>query len=519
MGAEQLNVFPWLSKAVSPPMSPKAAKVLGKEAVSIPKPRVARKEWASAGSASSIAVPVGPNNFKLGQVRKRKSKRLSKKPESPFSIGDRVWARWDEDGLFYRAEIVLHDQTQAKEFSLVFTDYGNTQECTLDQLRPLDDPVMLGLAGIELNAAQRTVDRSARPISVAISKEALAQAQREEEDETWSRLQAKTAAKKRAETESKAIADAIALATELTRKEKDSVNEEDAPPPRYSVVIGKQIENDSNSINGTLLHHEVMALAAEIGALGGDEADSLDLKMQSLSREIELAETMGDTGTAEQLREEVENVRNEILNLQPPAKALPKEPEEEEMDDELIIVSAKKGPPPAAPASDSDSDLEEESSREQDDDDDDDVDDGNENDDAIGEDEHNAGHDEDDDGETGQDEEWTAEDYYEERQYEECLARVDVEMSRKRQEGILDESYIELVLLKGKCFMRLKDEKALETLEYAESLAKVESGPVSYIFVECLVLKSKVLNQLGRGEESLEATRNVCQLVAELKRL
>ena len=46
----------------------------------------------------------------------------------------------------------------------------------------------------------------------------------------------------------------------------------------------------------------------------------------------------------------------------------------------------------------------------------------------------------------------------------------------------------------------------------------VECGKVSYTYVECLVLKSKVLNQLGRGEESLEATRTVCQLVVELKK-
>ena len=457
-------------------MSPKAARILGEE-TSVPKPRVARKEWASA-SGNVIQARKAPANLKLGQVRKRKSKRMSKKP-APFNVGDRVWARWEEDELFYRAEIVFYDQLQDKAYTCVFSDYGNMQVCKLDQLRPLNDPVMLGIAGIELSAAKRNVDRSARPISVAITKETLAEAQREDEEKTrreneimWSKLQAKTVAKKRAETESKAIAEAIALATELTLKQqKEEIDLKSEPPPRYSIIekeklaIAKdeihlaQTEKSksadySDSLNATLLQREVMALAEEIGELGGDD---YDFKMESLSRDIELAETIGDSNAIEELREELELVRNEILELRIPAKALPMEPvdedEDKDEDEELLNETKKKGLLPESESEESD--LEESSSREV------------------------------EDSETGEseeenDDEWTAEDYYEERQYAECLKVVEIEMREKRAEGVLDESYIELVLLKSKCLMRLKDEKSLEksleTLEYAQSLAEGKCG-------------------------------------------
>jgi hypothetical protein len=56
-----------------------------------------------------------------------------------------VWARWAEDGLYYKARITdLVPETQS--YLVEFVDYGNKQICTSADLMPLDAATMLNAA-------------------------------------------------------------------------------------------------------------------------------------------------------------------------------------------------------------------------------------------------------------------------------------------------------------------------------------------------------------------------------------
>ena len=113
-------------------MSPKARQVLGEPAavphhapketrkkdasgsvVGAAKREPQKQEWSQASSGSLVQarqVRQNAGNLKLGQVRKRKSRRVSKMPtQNTFRVGDRAWAEYVEDGLWYRAEIVAED--------------------------------------------------------------------------------------------------------------------------------------------------------------------------------------------------------------------------------------------------------------------------------------------------------------------------------------------------------------------------------------------------------------------------
>ena len=46
-----------------------------------------------------------------------------------FSVGEKVYAKYNEDSLFYAAEVVSLDEDK-DWYTVVFTDYGNTQDQT-----------------------------------------------------------------------------------------------------------------------------------------------------------------------------------------------------------------------------------------------------------------------------------------------------------------------------------------------------------------------------------------------------
>ncbi len=52
----------------------------------------------------------------------------------PFAVGQFVMAQYMEDSEWYRAEIIEHDEIE-DVFVVVFTEYGNEQECTVDMLQ------------------------------------------------------------------------------------------------------------------------------------------------------------------------------------------------------------------------------------------------------------------------------------------------------------------------------------------------------------------------------------------------
>ncbi len=56
-----------------------------------------------------------------------------------YRVGDRVEAKWADDGQFYAAEIAEVIDETGHTYLVNFTEYGNTQQCTADFLRPAFD--------------------------------------------------------------------------------------------------------------------------------------------------------------------------------------------------------------------------------------------------------------------------------------------------------------------------------------------------------------------------------------------
>ena len=92
----------------------------------------------------------------------------ARKEKHVYQVKDKVWAEWEEDRLWYRAEILDKDSEKGL-YTILFTEYGNTQVCKRSKLRPLDNDVLLTMSGMTMEEAQVT-RKNNRPVSVAFTK-------------------------------------------------------------------------------------------------------------------------------------------------------------------------------------------------------------------------------------------------------------------------------------------------------------------------------------------------------------
>jgi hypothetical protein len=105
---------------------------------------------------------------------------------------------------------------------------------------------------------------------------------------------------------------------------------------------------------------------------------------------------------------------------------------------------------------------------------------------------------------------------YETNKYEMCLEEIDRSLRAKEEE--IDEDYFQLRLKKAQCLFQLGENSAsLSVLDESATLIKSEFGELSYLFVECLVLKSRVCENSGDFSSSMKITKEVVALVAQLK--
>ena len=64
-----------------------------------------------------------------------------------FRVGDVVEARWTEDNEFYLASVDEVIDRQAHTYLITFLEYGNSQQCTIDFLRPAPDSFKCSCCG------------------------------------------------------------------------------------------------------------------------------------------------------------------------------------------------------------------------------------------------------------------------------------------------------------------------------------------------------------------------------------
>lgn len=95
-----------------------------------------------------------------------------------FKVGDMVWAQFSDDQLWYRA-VIYYVSPGAAEFKVVFVEYGNTQDCARNILRPIGDPAMLALLGKPLEdvLSSKSVDQG-RPMFIQVPTAVVAELRR-----------------------------------------------------------------------------------------------------------------------------------------------------------------------------------------------------------------------------------------------------------------------------------------------------------------------------------------------------
>jgi hypothetical protein len=93
---------------------------------------------AAASSASHL--PAAAGSLPVAQE-------ASSVTAHTYKLGDMVWCEFVDDKLWYRGVLYFLD---GKNFKVVFIEYSNTQDCVIEQIRPIDDPAMLALAGKSL---------------------------------------------------------------------------------------------------------------------------------------------------------------------------------------------------------------------------------------------------------------------------------------------------------------------------------------------------------------------------------
>lgn len=137
----------------------------------------------------------------MAQTNSRTSKRDTFPVYQPQTI---LYARWAEDGLWYKAKVTdLLPETQS--YLVVFVDYGNSQQCTLADLAPLD-----------------TMTTRAAPPSLVSEDPAVLEAQRRARiEERRAQLKQEEEARKQAlEEKRRAVAEKKAKLEALDREEQ-----------------------------------------------------------------------------------------------------------------------------------------------------------------------------------------------------------------------------------------------------------------------------------------------------------
>lgn len=88
-----------------------------------------------------------------------------------FHVGAKVWARYDEDELFYEAVVT---ERRGSKFLVTFTGYGNEQETLLEHLRPHDAVTQETVQ--EMNVVPQTAVGATQEIALANQEAAVAKA-------------------------------------------------------------------------------------------------------------------------------------------------------------------------------------------------------------------------------------------------------------------------------------------------------------------------------------------------------
>jgi hypothetical protein len=81
--------------------------------------------------------------------------------DAPFVVGSRVWAKYEEDGLFYEASVLR--VVSPLSYVVLFTGYGNEQETSAENMRPFEE--LQEHAAAVLAEQQQSVAAEATPVA------------------------------------------------------------------------------------------------------------------------------------------------------------------------------------------------------------------------------------------------------------------------------------------------------------------------------------------------------------------